>query len=56
MKTLLKIFKRNELYWFCESDADSSLLMKGDIAASNAFGHSSWGKWPHPDIATSLCM
>lgn len=29
--------------------------MKGEIAASNAFGHSSWGKWPHPDTATNLC-
>lgn len=30
--------------------------MKGDIAASNGFGHSSCGRWPHPDIATSLCI
>lgn len=29
--------------------------MKGDIAASNALGHSSCGRWPQPDIATSLC-
>ena len=26
------------------------------MAASNALGHSSCGRWPHPDIATSLCM
>lgn len=26
------------------------------MAASKAFGHSSCGRWPHPDIATSLCM
>lgn len=55
IKTLCKIIKIIKTYWLCEPDADMSLLMKGDIAASNAFGHSSWGKWPHPDIATSLC-
>lgn len=44
-------------YWLCElyTEKKSLSLMKGDIASSNAFGHSSWGRWPHPDIATSLC-
>lgn len=32
----------------------NSLETKGSKAASNAFGHSSWGKCPHPDIATNL--
>jgi len=43
-------------YLLCDLYTEKkSLLMKGDIASSNAFGHSSWGRWPHPDIATSLC-
>lgn len=29
--------------------------MNGHTAASKALGHSSCGRWPHPDIATSLC-
>lgn len=29
--------------------------MNGNTAASNALGHSSCGRWPQPDIATSLC-
>jgi hypothetical protein len=47
---------KNVSYWFCKSGLNKSLLMKGDIAASSALGHSSCGRWPQPDIATSLCM
>lgn len=42
-------------YRLSKSGLNKSPPMKGDIAASNALGHSSCGRCPHPDIATSLC-
>jgi len=48
--------RKKVFYWFSKSGSTKSLLMNGVIAASNALGHSSCGRWPHPDIATSLCI
>lgn len=31
-------------YWLCELYTEKSLFINGDIAASNAIGHSSWGR------------
>ena len=56
MDRVKKEKKRKVIYCFSKSDSNKSLLMNGDIAASNALGHSSCGRWPHPDIATSLCI
>lgn len=53
MKTR-EAMEQNLHYYLCNSASNRSLVMKGEIAESKALGHSSCGRWPQPDIATSL--
>jgi len=56
-KNSLKKRKATSIFYsLCNKSSEgTNVEMKGERAESNALGHSSCGRCPHPDIVTILC-
>jgi len=56
-KNSLKKRKGTSIFYsLCNKSSEgTNVEMKGERAESNALGHSSCGRCPHPDIVTILC-